>query len=151
MPDCMTIDDEQIHSSVATLPEPQRQRSLDDACRIAKLAEEFRGTDIIVLDLTAVTPVFDCFVIASASNPRQMFALAEEVRVTMKAQGNQCLGTEGEANSNWLVQDYGNIVLHVFHPETRKLYDLERLWADAQRVDWRAHLGLPAAPVREAL
>lgn len=129
----------------------QRQRSLDEACQVARIADEFRGHDIVVLDLTDVTPIFDFFVIVSGTNPRQMFALAEEVRVVMKAKGQRCQGTEGEAQSNWLLQDYGDIVLHVFHPDARKLYDLERLWADARRVDWRAHLGLPPAPAAEAL
>ena len=131
--------------------EQQRTRSLDDACRCAQIAEEFRGRDILVLDLTEVTPIFDYFVITTGSNPRQMFALAEEVRIKLKARGSHCLGTEGEAHSNWLVQDYGDMVLHVFQQEARGIYDLERLWADAKRIDWRAHLGLPAAPVKEAL
>lgn len=131
--------------------ETQRQRSLDDACRCAQIAEEFRGRDVVVLDLTEITPIFDFFVIVSGANPRQMYALADEIRVVMKAKGSHCLGTEGEANSNWLLQDYGDIVLHVFQPEARQLYDLERLWADAKRVNWREHLGLPAAPVTESL
>lgn len=131
--------------------EMQRQQSRQTACRIAKIAEEFRGRDVVVLDLTEVTPIFDFFVIASGSNPRQMFALAEEVRVTMKAQNQRCLGTEGGAGNNWLVQDYGDIVLHVFQPEARQLYDLERLWADAKHVDWRSELGLPPAVESEAV
>jgi len=131
--------------------ETQRQRSLDDACRCAQIAEEFRGRDVVVLDLTEITPIFDYFVIVSGANPRQMYALADEIRVVMKAKGSLCLGTEGEANSNWLLQDYGDIVLHVFQPEARQLYDLERLWADGRRIDWREHLGLPTAPVTESL
>ncbi len=131
--------------------ETQRQRSRETACRIAQLAEEFRGRDIVILDLTEVTPIFDFFVIVTGTNPRQMFALSEEVRVTLKAKGERCLGTEGASDNNWLVQDYGDIVLHVFQPEARQLYDLERLWADAKPVDWRAELGLPPAPATEAL
>jgi ribosome-associated protein len=129
---------------MTTLEATQRQRSLEDACRCAQLAEEFRGRDTVVLDLTEVTPVFDYFVITSGTNPRQMRALAEEIRLMMKARGNRTLGTEGDGGEgNWLVQDYGDVVLHVFHPETRKLYDLESLWADAKRIDWRSELGLP--------
>jgi ribosome-associated protein len=131
--------------------ETQRQRSLDDACRCAQVAEEFRGRETVVLDLTEVTPVFDYFVITSGSNPRQMRALAEEIRLMMKARGNRTHGTEGDGDANWLVQDYGDIVLHVFHPDTRKLYDLESLWADAKRVDWRNVLGLTAAPAAALL
>lgn len=131
--------------------ETQRARSLDHACRCAQIAEEYRGRDTLVLDLTEVTPIVDYFVITSGTNPRQMRALAEEVRAVMKTLGNRTSGTEGDGDSSWLLQDYGDIVLHVFQPEARKLYDLERLWADAKRIDWRTHLGLPAAPVSEAL
>jgi ribosome-associated protein len=131
--------------------ELQRQRSLDDACRVAQIAEEFRGRETTVLDLTEVTPIFDYFVITTGANPRQMFALAEEVRQVMKSKGNRCLGTEGEAGNQWLVQDYGDIILHVFQPEARTLYDLERLWADAKRIDWREKVGLPVVAVSEAL
>ena len=147
----LAISDELVLPPASPELEAQRRHSLDQACQIARIAEEYRGRDIVVLDLTSVTPVFDYFVIASGTNPRQMFALADQVRVTMKSQGNACLGTEGETHSNWLVQDYGDIVLHIFQPETRQLYDLERLWADARKVDWRAHLGLPAALPTESL
>ncbi|MDZ4686411.1 MAG: ribosome silencing factor [Planctomycetaceae bacterium] len=132
--------------------ETQRQRSLEDACRCAQTADEFRGRDTLVLDLTEITPVFDYFVITSGNNPRQMRALAEEIRLMMKARGNRTHGTEGDnGEANWLVQDYGDIVLHVFQPETRKLYDLERLWADARRIDWRSELGLPATAAVSSL
>ena len=132
--------------------ETQRQRSLDDACRCAQLAEEFRGRETVVLDLTDITPVFDYFVITSGSNSRQMRALAEEIRLMMKARGNRTHGTEGDnGDANWLVQDYGDIVLHVFHPDTRKLYDLESLWADAKRIDWRSTLGLPTVAAASTL
>lgn len=131
--------------------ETQRLRSLDDACRCAQIAEEFRGRDTLVLDLTEVTPIFDYFVITTGTNPRQLHAMAEEVRMVMKERGNRPIGTESDAENTWLVQDYGDIVLHVFQPQTRDLYDLERLWADAKVVDWRAHLGLPPAKATEAL
>lgn len=143
--------DSSIGSSSPTL-DSQRQRSLEDACRCAQIAEEFRGRETVVLDLTQVTPVFDYFVITSGSNPRQMRALAEEIRLMMKARGNRTRGTEGDGGeANWLVQDYGDIVLHVFHPETRKQYDLEALWADAKRIDWRRELGLAATPAASNL
>lgn len=122
----------------------QRQRSLEDACWCAKVAEEFRGRDTIVLDLTEVTPIVDYFVITTGVNPRQMRALAEEVRVQMKARGNRSLGAEGDGDNSWILIDFGDIVLHVFQHEARALYDLERLWADAKHVDWRQQLGLPA-------
>lgn len=67
-----------------------------------------------------------------------MHAIAEEVDRIMKADGNQRMGLEGYSAGSWILQDYGDVVLHVFTPEARSVYDLEHLWADAARVDWQA-------------
>lgn len=120
--------------------EKQRQLSLQEACLCAQVAEDFRGSDTVVLDLTEVTPLVDYFVITTGSNPRQMRALAEEVRTVLKARGRRNRGIEGEGDNAWLLLDYGDIVLHVFDQQARELYDLERLWADAKRVNWRDYL-----------
>lgn len=119
----------------------QLEKSLANACQIARLCEEFRGKDTVVLDLTAVTPIMDYFVITTCNNPRTMSAIANEARVQMKARGNPPPSTEGEKVSSWLLQDWGDIVLHVMLPDARALYDLEGLWADAQRVDWKSIAG----------
>jgi ribosome-associated protein len=121
----------------------RRERSKVEACAIAKLCEEFRGKDTVVLDLTGVTPIMDFFVITTCNNPRTMAAIANEARVQMKARGNPPPNTEGEKVSNWLLQDWGDIVLHVMLPEARELYDLEGLWADAVKVDWKKIAGVP--------
>ena len=115
-----------------------RQRGLEAACLCAQIAEDFRGKETVVLDLTGVTPMFDFFVITTGSSPRQLRALAEEVRKTMKIRGNPPLGEEGDERSAWILQDYGDVVLHAFLPEARNLYDLEHLWADAGKIDWKA-------------
>ena len=117
-----------------------RLASLYNACACAKLAEEFRGRDIVLLDLTAITPIADYFVIATGTSVRQLVAMVEEIRVLMKARGEKPIGTEGQAGNPWVLQDYGDIIVHAFLPEARELYDLERLWADAVRVDWKAEL-----------
>lgn len=121
------------------------EKSLADACQIARSCEEFRGKETVVLDLTAITPIMDFFVITTVNNPRTMSALANEARVQMKARGNSVPSTEGEKLSSWLLQDWGDIVLHVMLPEARVLYDLEGLWADARQVDWKAIAGAPLA------
>ena len=124
--------------------EASRRASLESACFLAKLCEEFRGKDTVVLDLTAVTPVFDFFVITTCTNPRTMAAIANEARVQMKVRGNSVPRAEGEKVSTWLLQDWGDIVAHLMLPEARELYDLEGLWADAKRVDWQTIAGVPA-------
>jgi ribosome-associated protein len=117
-----------------------RARSLLDACRCAKAAEDNRGRDTLVLDLTDVTAIVDFFVITTGASGRQMNAIAEEIDRVMRSGGSRPRGIEGQKDSNWILHDFGDIVLHVFSPEARKLYDLEHLWADAPRIDWKATL-----------
>ncbi len=90
----------------------------------------------MVLDVSQITPLFDFFVITTGTNPRQMRAIAEGASTAMKELGSPKQSTEGKDSGNWVVQDYGDVVLHVFTPEGRKNYDLEALWGDAKRVDW---------------
>ena len=121
--------------------EASRRRARLQACLCAKAAEDFRGQDTLVLDLTGVTPIVDYFVITTGTSSRQMRALANEVLQHMKQGGERPIGTEGtEGNSTWILYDFGDIVLHVFTKESRNLYDLEHLWADAPQVDWKAEL-----------
>ena len=117
-----------------------RQASLRRACLSARVADDYKGADTQVLDLTSVTPVVDYFVITSGTNRRQLHAIAEEVDRLMSEQGSRRIGLEGYRESSWILQDYGDIVLHAFTPEARGLYDLENLWADATQVDWQAEL-----------
>jgi len=110
------------------------------ACLSARIADEYRGRDTVVLDLTGVTPIFDFFVVTTAGSPRQMRAIADEVQRVLALEGSKSLGTEGTESATWVLQDYGDIVLHVFTPAARSLYDLEHLWADAVQVDWQGYL-----------
>lgn len=119
--------------STATLT---TSRSLEHACLAAKVCEDLRGKDTIVLDLTGITPLFDYFVISTGNSRRQMAAIADEVRRTLKRSGSKSRGLEGIESSKWIVQDFGDVIVHVFTEEARKLYDLEHLWGDAPRVDW---------------
>jgi len=118
----------------------RRAAGIRQACLCARIADEYRGRDTVVLDLTGVTPIFDFFVLTTATSPRQMRAIADEVHRVLSAEGARSLGTEGADSATWMLQDYGDIVLHVFTPAARSLYDLEHLWADAARVDWQGYL-----------
>lgn len=69
-----------------------------------------------------------------------MLAIAEEINKQLKQTGTKRQGIDGNDQSQWIVQDYGDVVVHIFSPEMREVYDLERLWADAPRVDWQAAL-----------
>lgn len=87
--------------------------------------------------MTDLTPVFDYFVITTSSSRRQMHAIAEESDRVMEEAGSSRIGREGFESDAWILEDYGNVVLHVFNPESRETYSLETLWADAKRVDWK--------------
>ncbi len=118
----------------------QLSRSRLLACRCAQQAEQMKAGNVVVLDLTRITPEFDYFVIATGNSRRQLHAIVEEVDDLMQGAGSERLGVEGYDSDAWILQDYGDIVLHVFDPPNRDLYDLERLWGDAEQVDWRAVL-----------
>ncbi len=111
--------------------------SRQNAITCAKISEEFRGRDTVILDLTEITPIVDFFVISTGATRRQMHAIAEEVDRVLSESGSKRVGLEGYRESSWILQDYGDVVLHVFTEDMRTLYDLERLWADAPRVEWR--------------
>lgn len=106
----------------------------------ASIADQLRGQDILVLDLTGITSIVDFFVIATGTSHRQMHAIADEVNRKLKREdGNRRLSIEGyRTEGNWILTDYGDVVLHVFTAEGRSLYNLEQLWADAPRIDWKA-------------
>jgi ribosome-associated protein len=118
----------------------RRSAGIRQACLCARIADEYRGRDTVVLDLTGVTPIFDFFVVTTATSPRQMRAIADEVQRVLSAEGSKSKGTEGGESATWVLQDYGDIVLHVFTPAARTLYDLEHLWGDAVPVDWQGYL-----------
>lgn len=114
----------------------QVDESLETARLVTRIADDFRGKDILLLDMRPITPIVDYFVIVTANSQRQMKALGEEVARVMKKRGLQRLGEEGaDGDGVWVLQDFGDVVLHVFSPEGRELYDLEGLWADAPRIE----------------
>jgi ribosome-associated protein len=114
-----------------------RSASLQTAINCARLAAENKARDVVVMDLTGVTPLYDYFVIATGSSRRQIHNLAEEIDAAMASSGNKRLGIEGYEAAKWVVQDYGDIVVHVFDKETRDYYELEEFWADGPKLDWQ--------------
>ncbi|MCA9083931.1 MAG: ribosome silencing factor [Planctomycetaceae bacterium] len=115
------------------------QRSLANAVTAARCADEMRAKNIVVLDMTKIASIVDFFVIATGTSRRQMHAIADEVNRKLKGeQRNTRLSIEGyRTESNWILMDFGDVVLHVFTEEGRQLYDLENLKADATRIDWQ--------------
>ena len=118
--------------SETTLPAAVLERAF--VC--ARVAADNKARDILVLDMRGITPLYDFFVLATGSSRRQIHTLAEEIDAAMRGEGDTRLGIEGYEASKWVVQDYGDIVVHLFDPNTRAFYALEDLWADAPRLDW---------------
>jgi len=114
-------------------------RSLERALAAARVADNNRGRDIVILDLREITAVFDYFVLVTGSSRRQLHAISEEIDDTLAKQFNdRRLGIEGYAGSRWILLDFGDIVVHIFDEETRDYYSLEQLWAGAKRVPFES-------------
>lgn len=107
------------------------------AIAAAHAADAKQGHDTVVLRVGPILGITDLFVITSAPNNRLVRAIAEEVELRVGADGGpKPLRTEGLDDMRWVLLDYGDFVVHVFQDEARAFYDLDRLWADAERVDW---------------
>jgi ribosome-associated protein len=99
-------------------------------------AAEKKGSDLAVLDVGEVLSIIDLFVLASASNARQVRTIVEEVEQALtEHDGSKPISVEGKADASWVLLDYGDIVVHVFLDETRAYYDLDRLWGDVPRIE----------------
>lgn len=103
----------------------------------ARVADDKKADEIVILDLTGLPYVTDYFLIASGNNPRQMGAIAAAIQEEMLKLGVKPLGREGGDQTRWELLDYGDFVVHLFDPDWRKLYDLELLWGDVPRVEWK--------------
>ena len=107
------------------------------AVALARTCAENRCRDVVVLDLRRLSPVTDFFVLATGTSDRQMRAAAGHARDAAKVLDERPFGFEGADSGRWVLQDYVEVVLHLFNDESRRYYDLELLWGDAPRVDWQ--------------
>ena len=127
-----------------TRPDPV---TLLRASSAARAAADKKGADIVVLAVGDILAIVDCFVLVSASNTRQVRTIVDEVRRALAVDGPP-IGVEGLDDATWVLLDYGDVVVHVFLDETRAYYDLDRLWADAARLDGDADVSPVAAKGR---
>ncbi len=107
---------------------------------IVKAADSKRADDIKIIKIADLTIISDYFVIANGNSSTQTKAIADEIEFKMKESGISPLRTEGYQGANWIILDYGDIVVHVFYKETREFYNLERLWNDGEEIDAEALL-----------
>ena len=109
------------------LPEPVR--------RAGQLALERKAQDVVVLDLRGISSATDYFVLASGTSDIQVKAIADHILDELKAGGERPAHLEGLESGRWVLMDYIDFVVHVFHPQAREFYQLETLWGDAPRLE----------------
>ena len=106
---------------------------------MAKLAykalDDKKGEDIKVIDISEISVLADYFIIANGSNDSQVRALVENVEDELSKAGFEVKQREGYGLGNWVLLDFGSIIVHVFDKENRLFYDLERIWRDGKSVD----------------
>lgn len=112
------------------------RESLATARTAARAADDKLGHDTVILHVGPILGIADHFVVTSASNDRQVRSIVEEIEKRLRAGSVRPIGVEGRSESQWVLLDYGGVVVHVFHDDARDYYALERLWADAERVGW---------------
>jgi ribosome-associated protein len=100
-----------------------------------RAAEEKQAMDLVVLDLRKAAGFTDYFVICSGGNARQVHAIADRVIAALAALGVKPAHVEGGDRAEWILLDYFDFIVHVFAPDTRAFYALERLWGNAERID----------------
>lgn len=109
-------------------------RALELVAAAATAADERSGFDLVALDVSGRLPLTDVFLIASGRNERMVLSIAEEIEEALHKLGQKALRREGRELGRWVLLDFGDLIVHVFHEEDREFYGLERLWNDAPIV-----------------
>ena len=116
---------------------PSRKGTADSiwerAVLCAEAALDKKGTDLVVLDVREHTSIADYFVIVSGRSDTQVRSIAEHVEEVCRKSGYRPLAVEGLRHGQWVLLDFGDVVVHVFYAPVREFYDLERLWSEAPR------------------
>ena len=115
---------------MATIADRSTQTTEQLKAIVLAALESAKANDVRHLDVRCLTDITDWMVVASGTSTRHVLALADHVRTQVKAQGLSPIGTEGESGSDWVLLDYGDVVVHLMLPDTRGFYDLEGLWDD---------------------
>ncbi len=112
-----------------------KRRLTGDVARAVKAALDKKAFDVVVLDLRGTPAFTDFFVLCSGANQRQVKAIADAVEETLRAVKVRPAHVEGYDRAEWVLMDFFSFIVHVFTPQTREFYSLERLWGDAERIE----------------
>jgi ribosome-associated protein len=124
-----------IYTETKPTPDLASLSILDKVKLAVTAAEDKKALDLVVLNLTEITSFADYFVICHGTSSRQVQAIADEIEDRLKKQRVRPLNIEGYHNAEWVLMDYGSMIVHVFSATSRRFYDLERLWRDAEKVE----------------
>jgi ribosome-associated protein len=124
---------------MSSIPDEKDQQTFlepEEAVRLAaEAASEKKAADLVLLDLREVASFTEFFLICNGSNPKQVQAIADAVEDALRQQGKRPMHIEGFTTAEWILLDYGDFLVHIFNNESRRFYDLERLWRDAKRIE----------------
>jgi len=119
-------------SQASSLLEPE------DAVDVAAhAASEKKASELVLLDLRKIASFTEFFLICTGASTRQVQAISNAIEETLRKNGKRPLHIEGYSSAEWILLDYGDFIVHIFSPASRRFYDLERLWRDAPRVEIR--------------
>lgn len=116
---------------------PTAERIREFALEAARLCKDDKCEHVLVLDVREHSQIADYLIIASGTSDRQMRSVLDHIAELGNEQGFGAFRTSADPNATWLLTDFIDVIVHLFEPNTRAYYDLETLWADAPRVDWR--------------
>jgi ribosome-associated protein len=126
------------HSSVESRPStsaPRQKRLTGDVGKAVRAALDKKAANVVVLDLRNTSAFTDFFVLCSGANQRQVKAIADAVEETLRAAKVRPAHVEGYDRAEWVLMDFFTFIVHVFTPQTREFYSLERLWGQAERIE----------------
>ncbi len=115
--------------------EKGKEKSLENVKLAIEALEDKKGEDIRVIDISEVSVLADYFIIAGGSSPNQIQALSDNVEEKLGRAGTPVRQIEGYQTANWVLLDFGDVIVHIFDRENRLLYDLERIWRDGKQID----------------
>jgi len=117
------------------------QPAPDDGARFAahaaRLLADCKCDDVLVQDLRGLSQIADFYVIATGTSQRQIHSVTDDLKRLARHENQSALGVHGDGASTWVVADFADVVVHLFDADTRAYYDIESLWAESKRVDWR--------------
>lgn len=113
----------------------EKEKSLEMTKLAIQALEDKKGEDIRVIDISQVSVLADYFIIAGGANSNQLQALSDNVEEKLARAGCPVRQIEGYDTANWILLDFGDVIVHIFDKENRLLYDLERIWRDGKQID----------------